>query len=132
MRLVDLKGYEGYYKISDDGKVFSCKRVVCGQFGDAKICFEAGGKFITQHLSSRGYLYATICKNGESKKLRIHRAVAAHFIPNPADALVVNHLNGIKTDNRVENLEWCSYSENTKHAYATGLAGKKESSDIPF
>ena len=64
-----------------------------------------------------GYLRVTLL--GETRK--VHRLVAIAFIPNPERKTQVNHINGIKTDNRVENLEWVTHSENMIHAYKTGL-----------
>ena len=73
-------------------------------------------------INKRGYLYVTLQIGGKPKYCAIHRLVAQAFIPNPHNLPQVNHLNGIKTDNRVENLEWCTASENMRHAFATGLA----------
>lgn len=70
---------------------------------------------------SNGYEYVTLCdENGHHKKL-VHRLVADAFIDNPNNYDVINHINGVKSDNRVGNLEWCTQSENMKHAYRLGL-----------
>ena len=62
-----------------------------------------------------------LCKNNLIKNKQVHRLVAESFIPNTYNKPIINHINGIKTDNRVENLEWCTYSENNLHAIKTGL-----------
>lgn len=67
------------------------------------------------------YLRVDLCKDGKHKSKRIHRLVAEAFIPNPENKRTVNHISGDKTDNRVENLEWATHSENMKHAFRTGL-----------
>ena len=68
-------------------------------------------------LDKDGYLKTALRKNGVRKYLRVHRLVAQTFLENPNDLPVVNHKNGIKSDNRLDNLEWCTVSENTKHAF---------------
>jgi hypothetical protein len=80
------------------------------------------GLILKQAISNSGYY----CLNIKNKGYFIHRAICFAFKEIDLDKTFVNHINGIKTDNRVENLEWCTKGENTKHAYALGL--KK----IPF
>jgi hypothetical protein len=77
-------------------------------------------KFINGSIS-HGYKKTSIAINGKFKGIFIHRLVALAFIENPDSKPFVNHINGIKTDNRVENLEWCTMLENNIHAYKTGL-----------
>lgn len=118
----DILGYEGYYMISNLGRFKSLDRLVntCG--GGKR---SEKGRIIVSRMFN-GYEYCCTSKNNVHKKIKTHRLVAKTFIPNPENKPFVNHINGIKTDNRAENLEWCTAGENIQHAYDTGLMPKGE------
>lgn len=114
----DVKGYEGIYRVSNLGKVKSLKRKVNIQSGSQRTVNE---KILKNQLYSNGYNFVKLSKDHVSQPYSIHRLVGIAFIPNPQNKPCINHKNGIKTDNRVENLEWVTYSENHKHAFRNGL-----------
>jgi len=109
----DIENYEGLYSIADYGSLISNAKKWVRGFKKAT--------FIKPKVNKYGYLQAVLQSNKTTKTVLIHRLVATAFIPNPDNKPEVNHINGIKTDNRVENLEWVTSSENKKHAYKNGL-----------
>lgn len=107
----DIKGYENQYQISNLGNIRALSRK-----GKRK-----GVERMKTTISNWGYPIISIWKNNKPKTFSVHRLVAETFIDNPNNKAEVNHKNGIKTDNRVENLEWVTREENIQHAYDTGL-----------
>lgn len=108
-----IPGYEGLYEVSSFGRIKSLPKQ-CG-FNYLK------ERIMKPFVSNSGYPTVIIRKHGQYKHLMIHRAVAIAFIANPEKKDFVNHINGNKTDNSVENLEWVTRKENVAHAYDTGL-----------
>lgn len=98
--MAQIKGYEGLYDISEKGVITNIKT----------------GNILSGNVNSYGYLVVRLTKNRESKDHKIHRLLAKTFIPNPNNFSVVNHIDGNKLNNSLENLEWCSRAMNNTHA----------------
>lgn len=98
------------YMITNNGEVFS----------------KRNKKPVKHYKNHSGYTVVVLHYKNTIKKFSLHRLLAETFIANPEDKPCVNHINGIKTDYRIENLEWCTYSENIKHAYKEGLRARQD------
>ena len=86
---------------------------------------KSHGKILKGEIANNGYKRVHVSNNGQEYKLYHHQLVAKAFIPNSDNKPCVNHKDGNKLNNKVENLEWCTYGENLKHAYAIGLRDSK-------
>ncbi len=101
----EVKGFEGLYSSTEDGFIFS----------------HIFNKYLKGTPDKDGYLRVSLSKNGKSFNRIVHRLVLESFVSNPLNKPQVNHINGVKDDNRLCNLEWCTPSENSIHAFKAGL-----------
>ena len=109
---LDIKGYEGFYKVSNTGKVYSYRRNKC----------------LSQKSDKDGYKEVCLCVDEVRKYRRVHRLVAEAFIPNENCLPIINHKDGDKTNNNVFNLEWITNYGNTVHGINTNIEGRTLSS----
>lgn len=100
-----IAGYEGKYAVSNLGNVKNYKT----------------NKILKNREDKDGYLYVILCKNGKTKLMKIHRLVAQTFILNPKNKPEVNHIDGVKANNVMNNLEWATHNENMEHAWKNHL-----------
>lgn len=122
MRWEKVPGFD-YYEVSDTGLIRNVHHRI--------ICRNGVIKTVPEHIlkpciARNGYLMISLWKGNKPRYLYMHRLIAKLFIPNPDGFPVVNHRNGIKTDNSLGNLEWTTYSGNNTHAYRTGLKTKSK------
>lgn len=122
----DIKGFEGYYQISSLGRIKSLKRLIIRRDGKPypqKECFLKPSK------NRKGYLTGQLSKDYKTTFYQVHRLVAEAFIPNVYNLPQVNHIDGNKENNSVDNLEWISNYDNMQHSIKTGLRDVKEISN---
>ena len=103
----DIKWYEWKYEISDKWRIKSYYWRV---------------QYLKNSINNVGYKFIRLTKWGRVNSQLVHRLLAIHFINNPNNKPCVNHIDGVKKNNKLENLEWCTYSENNQHAYDMGLS----------
>lgn len=104
----DIKGYEGEYAVTSCGKVWSHKR----------------NKFLKLRRQRDGYYLVNLSQHSISTTYQVHRLVAEAYLENPNDLPCINHIDGIKEHNNIQNLEWTTYSDNMAHSYEIGLRNK--------
>lgn len=117
----DIKGYEGLYQISNLGNIKSLNKVQKLYINNAKSGIRKG-KQLKLILFNNGYYFVNLSKNGKIHSYAVHRLVAKTFISNPNNLPIINHIDGNKLNNNINNLEWCTYSHNIQEAFRLGLS----------
>ena len=126
-----IEGYEGLYEVSNTGQVRSLDRYI-------KTCYEAyklqKGKILNPGKNTNGYLQVVLHCNGKCKTINVHKLVAQAFIPNTDNLPMINHKDEDKTNNNVDNLEWCTskYNINYGSRLNKSLLTKSERGYIDF
>ena len=116
----DIPGYDGLYYATEDGRVFSHSRPIYSKTGEFR--YNKKGREVFGEISIHGYRRVLLSCNGRIQKHFVHRCVALAFHNNPLGLPFVNHKDGNKMNNHVDNLEWVTAKENTCHAFKTGLS----------
>jgi len=112
-----IKGYERLYSVSNFGEVKSHDRKVWNGNG----FYTKKGRILKKSLTTTGYWKVELYKDTKRRSMRVHRLVAKEFLPRVKGKNLINHKDGNPLNNHVKNLEWCTQSENIRHAYETGL-----------
>ena len=123
MEWKEIKGYEGYYEVSTKGKIRSVNRII--KKGDVFISRKSQEM---KTFLTRGYERVSLNKEGIRRKFLVHRLVAETFIPNPDNKKEVNHKDGDKSNNSIDNLEWVTKLENMRHAENNKLIKRNKGS----
>lgn len=118
----DISTYEGIYQVSSMGHVKSLDRLAKDRWGGGRLIY---GKMITIQCDMHGYRYVHLYKNSKGRNCKVHLLVAKAFIENINNLPFINHIDGDKSNNCINNLEWCTQSENEKHAHQIGLKNHK-------
>ena len=113
----EIEGYKGIYFVSNQARVKSIDHYCPNRTGTGK----QTGRILKPQKCHKGYMRVALSCNRKTFTTSIHRLMAKAFIANPMNKPQVNHINGIKDDNRIENLEWCTASENVIHAVKNSL-----------
>ena len=107
----DIEGYEGYYQVSNEGRIRSLDRTFLRE--DGSTCTWKG-KILSQSKQTNGYLTVQLYKNNITKRFRVHRLVAEAFIPNPNNYTDASHIDENFLNNNASNLEWCEHKTNCR------------------
>ena len=118
-----IKGFEDYYEVSNLGRFRNKDRLLIRSNGVEQF---TKSKILKNNYYSNGYVQLILYVNKQRFNFLGHRVVAEHFIPNPNNLPIVNHINLTKWDNKVSNMEWCTYSDNNKHALENGCFDNKK------
>lgn len=104
-----------HYRISDSGELYSVR----------------ADKILRYSVDPYGYRYYVLCVEGNRRTIKAHRLVAMAFIPNPDSKPAIDHINGVKTDNRVSNLRWCSNKENSNNPLTLAKLRQTAANNMP-
>lgn len=127
-------GYEGYYEVDNCGRVYALDRVIHVEDHGRSYDKHLTGGIIKQHMHSKGYKIVSLTRDGKTKNVFIHRIVAMAFLANPDNLPCINHKDEDKTNNFVENLEWCTYQYNNAYGskpkkHSKWMSGRKLSDE---
>jgi hypothetical protein len=114
----DIEGYEGYYQVSSFGRIRGVDRYVNNRPGGTIALIK--GRVLRTVKNKNGYVFIPLNRNGKRKSFKVHRLIAKAFIPKLKGKLYIDHINGIRDDNRLENLRWCTASENSRFSFRSG------------
>ena len=118
----EIKGYEGKYIISNYGEIISLPRY---KKNNSKMQYVEPKQICQTINKHNGYVYVQLWNDAKYKNIRLHKLVAENFLIKSEGKTQINHIDGNKQNNKADNLEWCTASENIIHAYRTGLFSNK-------